>query len=81
MGGSEDMPSIAEAVMPRKKSEHGLKLAAVKVDRDIVTKAKLIAADKGEPLAGYLSGILRGTVEKDWAKVVRKAGTEEGGEK
>jgi hypothetical protein len=75
------MPSTAEAVMPRKKSEQGLKLGAVKVDRDIITKAKLIAADKGEPLAGYLSGILRGTVEKDWGKVVRKAGTEEGGGK
>lgn len=73
------MPSTVEAVMPRKKSGQPLKLAAVKVERDIASKAKLIAADKGEPLAGYLSGILRSTVERDWGKIIRKAGVEEGG--
>ena len=61
-------------VMGRKKSGEDPKLGVVKIDRDIITKARMIAADKGLPLAGYLSESLRTTVEKDWAKMVRKAG-------
>jgi hypothetical protein len=72
----ETMPAIVEATMPRKKSGSGPKLAATKVDRDLIHKAKLIAADRGEPMAGYLSAILRPVVEKDWAKMIRKAGSE-----
>ena len=70
------MTSTLEMLMPRKKSPTGPKLGAVKIDRDIIARAKLISADRGEPLAGYLSGILRAVVERDWAKMVRKAGTQ-----
>ena len=74
--GEETMPASAEATMGRKKSGSGPKLAATKIDRDLIHKAKLIAADRGEPMAGYLSAILRPAVERDWAKMVRKAGAE-----
>jgi hypothetical protein len=50
-----------------------LKLTAVKAERDIVTKAKMIAADGGIPLAGCLSDGLRGLVERDWLKMVKRA--------
>ena len=48
-----------------------------KIDRDLIHKAKLIAADRGVPMAGYLSAILRPAVDRDWAKMIRKAGSEE----
>jgi hypothetical protein len=65
--------SLAGTVMGKKKSGEGLKLTAVKVERDIVSKAKMIAADRGVPLASYLSDGLRGMVERDWSKMVKKA--------
>ncbi len=74
------MPATVEAIMPRKKSETGPKLGATKIDRDLIHKAKLIAADRGVPMAGYLSAILRPAVDRDWAKMIRKAGSEEAGE-
>jgi hypothetical protein len=67
------------AVMAKKKSGEELKLGVVKIERDIITKARMIAADRGIPLATYLSGSLRMVVERDWAKMVRKA-DEVGGE-
>ena len=45
--------------MAKKKSGEQLKLGAVKLERDIISKAKMIAADHGTPLAGYLSDSLR----------------------
>ncbi len=70
------MPATLEGIMPRKKSETGPKLGATKIDRDLIHKAKLIAADRGEPMAGYLSKILRPAVERDWGKMIRKAGSD-----
>ncbi len=63
----------AGAVMAKKKSGEDLKLGAVKIERDIISKARLIAADHGKPLAGYLSDALRPVVERDWSKMVKKA--------
>jgi hypothetical protein len=65
------------AVMAKKKTGEDLKLGAVKIERDIITRAKMIAADRGMPLAGYLSEALRGVVDKDWVRMVKRA--EEGG--
>ncbi len=60
-------------VMAKKKSGEELKLGVVKLERDIISKARMIAADQGAPLAGYLSDSLRAVVERDWAKMVKKA--------
>jgi hypothetical protein len=59
--------------MAKKKSGEDLKLATVKIERDILTKARMIAADRGIPLAGYLSDSLRLIVERDWGRMVKKA--------
>jgi hypothetical protein len=64
--------------MATKKSGEELKLGAVKIERDIISKAKLIAADSGKPLAGYLSDVLRPAVEKDWSKMIRRADSGDG---
>jgi hypothetical protein len=63
--------------MAKKKSGKDLKLGVVKIERDLITKARMIAADRGSPLAGYLSDALRSVVDKDWLKMVKRAG--EGG--
>jgi hypothetical protein len=52
----------------------------VKIENDLITKSKLIAADRGLPLATYLSDMLRGGVERDWLKMVRKAAGGQGQE-
>lgn len=62
------------ATMAKKKTE--LKLGVVKIEVDIITRARLIAAEQGKPLAGYLSDSLRSVVDRDWARMVRKAGQE-----
>jgi hypothetical protein len=63
--------------MAKKKSGEELKLGAVKIERDIITKAKLISADRGVPLAGYLSESVRPVVERDWSKMVKRADEEQ----
>ncbi|MFI5458974.1 MAG: hypothetical protein ACHRXM_26395 [Isosphaerales bacterium] len=65
---------IAGGTMAKKKSGEDLKLGAVKIERDIISKAKMISTDRGMSLAGYLSESLRGSVDRDWSKMVRKAG-------
>jgi hypothetical protein len=67
---------MGSGVMTKKKPD--LKLGAVKLEVDLITRAKLIAADQGKPLAGYLSASLRPVIEKDWARMIRKS---EGSEK
>jgi hypothetical protein len=66
--------------MAKKKSSEDLKLTAVKVERDIISRARMIAAARGTSLAGYLSDSLRRVVDKDWAGMVRKADSERGGD-
>lgn len=63
-----------------KKARRGDKetpTVAVKIDRAIASKARMIATDRGLNLAEYVSEALRGVVEKDWAKMVRRVGGEE----
>lgn len=73
------MPSDnAGAVMAKKKSTGGEPpTKAVKIDRALAAKAQMIATDRGVTLADYISETLRGAVEKDWAKMVRRVGGQE----
>jgi hypothetical protein len=67
------------AVMAKKKSP--LKTTPVKIDTGLVRKAKTIAEDKGIDLSAYLSEVVRGAIERDWAKVLKKiVESETGGE-
>lgn len=44
---------------------------AVKIARDLATKAKVIAETRGLTIAEYLSGLLRPHIEKDWPRAVK----------
>jgi hypothetical protein len=70
------IPAIAETTMPRKKKSTTGEppTKAVKIDRALATKAQMIATDKGMSLADYISESLRGAVEKDWSKMVKRIG-------
>ena len=65
---------IMERTMGRKKAVGKAKRddVAVKVDRTLADKAKLVASRKGTTLAEYLTDQLRGSVERDFAKAVRE---------
>jgi hypothetical protein len=43
-----------------------------KIDRGLVTKAKIVASDRGIDTAMYLSEALRPIVERDWVKIVKR---------
>jgi predicted HicB family RNase H-like nuclease len=75
--------ATAEATMAKKKSDGAEPpTKAVKIDRALATKAQMIATDRGISLADYISDALRGAVEKDWGKMIRRVGgTTEGGSK
>jgi hypothetical protein len=61
-----------------KKTDQEGKHIAVKIERDIVTRARMVAANEGLTLADYVSKTLRVVVDRDWSKLVRKAGDETG---
>jgi hypothetical protein len=50
--------------------------ATVKIDRGIVSKAKMVASARNIPLAEYLSQALRGLVVRDFAKEMRRIESE-----
>jgi hypothetical protein len=54
---------------PKKPSGEG---TPVRIDADLVSKAKYLAAQRGVALSELLSGILRPVIERDF----RKAGRE-----
>lgn len=64
--------------MAKKKAEDGKEAptTAIKIERSLAGKAKMIATDKGTSLADYVSEIIRATVERDWAKLIKKTGGE-----
>lgn len=49
----------------------------VRIDSDLVTKARLIASERGMNLAAYLSATLRPGVDRDFAKLVREVADED----
>ena len=61
-------PEAVEAT-PRKWFPPGV----AQIERDILTRARMISADRGIPLAGYLSNSLRQIVERDWGQMVKRA--------
>jgi predicted HicB family RNase H-like nuclease len=60
--------------MAKKKSGGGKETftVAVKIERSLAGKAKMIATDKNVSLAEYISEIIRPTVERDWGKLIKK---------
>lgn len=72
-GVEEFMASATIITARKKKPKRNDK--AVKIDRVIAMKAGLVAESKGQPLAEYVTEILRGPVERDWARAVRTIDT------
>lgn len=67
------MTTVKERTVAKKKSEtNESPTKAVKIDRGIAGKAEMIAKDRGIDLASYVSEAIRATVDRDWAKLVRK---------
>jgi hypothetical protein len=62
----------------RKKSP--IRMGTVKIELTLIRKAKTVAEDKGLNLAEYLSDVLRGTVERDWLRIVQRPIGREGGQ-
>lgn len=56
----------------RRPSEDAPPTVPIKVDRAIAAKAKMIASDQGIDLAKYVSDALRGIVERDWSRMIKR---------
>jgi hypothetical protein len=68
-----------KAGRPKGESNRGIG-KPVRLDPDIVSKAKVIAMRADVDVGQYLSGLLRGSVGKDYLRVVREMAEEaEGG--
>ena len=63
-----------EKPMARKRVEDKSKRddVAVKLDRELTDKAKLVASRKRITLAEYMTELSRPTIERDFAKVIRE---------
>jgi hypothetical protein len=57
---------------PKRASEENPPTVAIKVDRSIASKARIVASDRGIDLAAYVSDALRQTVERDWSRIVKR---------
>ena len=70
--------TLQAELMAKKRTDDGKEppTVAVKIDRSLAAKAKMIATDRGENQADYISNQLRAIIERDWAKMVRKMGGE-----
>jgi hypothetical protein len=63
-----------------KEKKSGFKTTPVKIETGLVRKARTIAEDKGIDLSEYLSGVIRGAIERDWVKILKKITEAEGDE-
>ncbi len=50
---------------------------AVKVDRPLADKARLVASRRGTTMAEYLSDLIRGPIEEDFARAIEEMGAGE----
>ncbi len=56
--------------MGRKKRERPAK--TVRLDADLITKAKTLADDQGTDVANYLSGLIRPVIEREWVRFQKR---------
>jgi hypothetical protein len=64
-----------------KKEGSGLRTTPVKIETALARKARTIAEDKGVDLSEYVSGLIRGAIDRDWTKILKKIAESEGSEK
>jgi hypothetical protein len=56
----------------KKQEGSAFRTTPVKIETGLVRKARTIADDKGVDLSEYLSGLIRGAVDRDWTKILKK---------
>ena len=66
------MVSAGVLDVAKKKEGAGLKTTPVKIETGLARKARTIAEDKGIDLSDYLSGLIRGAIDRDWTKILKK---------
>lgn len=67
------MPVGLEDVMAKPRGD-----SPVRIDREVIRTAKIVAAFEGKSLTDYLSDILRPTVENDYRRHIAEAAKREG---
>lgn len=67
------MTAVLE-IEPMTQSRPDRTEASTKIPADLLQKAKHVAIYKGGKLGEYLESILRGPVEKDYARMVKEMG-------
>jgi hypothetical protein len=71
--------SVGGTLVARKQSGPSPRTTPVKIETGLVRKARTIAEDKGVDLSDYLSGVIRGAIDRDWIKILKRiAEAEEG---
>jgi hypothetical protein len=56
----------------KKKEGSAFRTTPVKIETALVRKARTIAEDKGVDLSEYLSGLIRGAIDRDWTKILKR---------
>lgn len=64
------------AVAKKKSAPAERKTKTVKLDAILARKAKTVCEDSGVDVSDYLSDLVRQTVERDWARVMKKINAE-----
>jgi hypothetical protein len=67
------MFSATEKVGQVGRKKRPVPTRGTKLDTDLVSKAELLARNEGVSTGDYLSAILRPVIEREFAKLVRKA--------
>lgn len=75
------MDKRLDAVVKTRSEEPGMAKkredTSVKMPRDIVLKAKIVAGKKGITLAEYFGDMVRPIVQRDWQKTIQQISDEE----
>lgn len=72
--GPRQMPTLTGSTMAKKQAPKSVRDdVAVKIDRGLIEKAKYVVARKRTTLAAYLTEIVRGTIDKDFARAIKDA--------
>ena len=66
--GTEDRTMPAPRGRPKKPGGEG---AVIRIDADLVTKAKYLAAQQGIPASEYLSSLIRPILDREFRKAGR----------
>jgi hypothetical protein len=73
-----EVNTVGAVLVAKKKGDGERKTLPVRIDAHLVRRAQNVAKDQGVPLSEYLTEVIRGAVDRDWAKIIRRLAKEEG---